>query len=185
MKVKVGVSARHVHLTKEDLNILFGENYELTKYKDLSQTGQYAAEEEVSIKTENGIIENVRILGPVRSYTQVEISKTDSYVLKVNPPVKNSGDLEGAEAVTIVGPNGEVERQCCIIAIRHIHITKEEKDKYNIPDIVSLTKEGIKGGVLDNVQVRADESYTFECHIDLDDANAFNITSGEELVINE
>ena len=134
MKVSIGVSNRHVHVTKEDLEILFGSNYELNKKVDLKQPNQYACLETVTIKTDKDEIKNVRILGPVRNYTQVELSKTDAYKLGINPPLKDSGDLENSSCVSIIGPNGVVTKDCAIIVRRHIHITKEDKIKYNLPD---------------------------------------------------
>ena len=130
MKVRIGVSARHVHVTKEDLNTLFGEGYELTKKVDLTQPGQYACNEQVTLKGPKGEIERVRILGPERGETQVEISRTDSFKLGVKPPVRNSGDLEGAAEITIVGPKGEVTKNAAIIAARHVHATPADAKKY-------------------------------------------------------
>ena len=109
MKISIGVSNRHVHLTKEHLSILFGANYELEKKNDLTQPGQYASTAVVTIKTSKSEIDNVRVLGPIRNYTQVEISKTDAYKLGLNPPVRNSGDLGGSAHITIVGPNGSID----------------------------------------------------------------------------
>jgi len=187
MKVKVGISARHVHLKEEDLQTLFGENYKLTKFKDLTQPGQYAANETVSIKTDKSSFEGVRILGPIRNYTQVEISKTDAYKLKLNPPVKSYGDLDGAETITIIGPKGEVTLSCCILPTRHIHLTNEDREKYNLKnkDKVSLKVEGDKAGIIQNVYIKESENYAFECHLDVDDANAFLIKNGDELEIHE
>ena len=110
MKVNIGVSARHVHVTKEDVKILFGEGYELNKKVDLSQPGQYACNEQVTLEGAKGKIERVRILGPERGETQVEISKTDSFALGVKPPVRNSGDLDGAAEITIIGPKGKITK---------------------------------------------------------------------------
>lgn len=187
MEVKVGVSARHVHVSKEDLNTLFGRDYELTKKVDLSQPGQYACNEQVSLKGPKGTIERVRILGPVRNETQVEISKTDSFTLGVKPPVRNSGDLEGAFEITIVGPHGEVTKNAAIIASRHVHATKEDAKKYGFEgkDVVSLLVKGEKGGILNNVYVRISDEFSFEVHLDTDDANAFLIKNGDvaELIV--
>lgn len=185
MKINVGVSARHVHVTKEDLNILFGEGYELTKKVDLSQPGQYACNEQVTLKGPKGIIERVRILGPERGETQVEISKTDSYALGINPPVRNSGDLDGASEITIIGPNGEITKNAAIIASRHIHMAKEDAVKYGFEgkEFVALKVDGEKGGLLENVYVRINDSFSYEAHIDTDDANAFLIKQGDELEI--
>ena len=128
MKVTVGVSNHHVHLKQSDLDILFG--CELTKKSDLKQPGQFASFEVVTIKTDKSEINNVRVLGPVRNYTQIEISKTDAYKLGLNPPVRSSGNLDNSEIVTLIGPNGSIKTDGCIIADRHIHITYEDKEKY-------------------------------------------------------
>ena len=185
MKINVGVSARHVHVTKEDLNILFGQGYELTKKVNLSQPGQYACNEQVTLKGPKGIIERVRILGPERGETQVEISKTDSFALGINPPVRNSGDLNGASEITIIGPSGEITKNAAIIASRHIHATKEDAIKYGFEgkEFVTLKVEGEKGGLLENVYVRINDNFSYEAHIDTDDANAFLIKQGDELEI--
>ena len=182
MKVKIGISARHVHLTKDDLEYLFGEGYDLNKYKELTQPGEYACEEKVSIIGEKGRIDDVRIVGPLRSYTQVEISKTDAYLLGLNPPVRNSGDLKDSEEITIEY-NGKklLKNNACIIATRHIHINSIEMEKYNLKNNqkVKLKIDSIKGGILDNVFVKSSDNYVFEAHLDLDDANANFIKSGD------
>jgi putative phosphotransacetylase len=181
MKVKIGVSARHIHLTKEDFSLLFGEKCSITKRKDLSQIGEYACNEEVNIISENGKIENVRILGPFREYTQVEISKTDAYSLKINPPVRESGDLNESETITIEKNGNKIVRKCCIISNRHVHINNNELEKYNLHNnqIVKLKINGIKGGILDNVVIKASDSYVLEAQIDLDDANAHLVSNGD------
>lgn len=186
MKISVGVSARHVHLTRENIDILFGEGYNLNKIKELSQTGQYACEEKVTIKTDKSSINNVRILGPSRPYTQVEISRTDAYLLGINPPVRNSGDLKGSETITIIGPKGElIATESCIIATRHIHANEQELIDYNLKDreIVKIKVSGEKGGIMDNVVIKANPNFKFELHIDLDDANAHLIKQGDILEI--
>ena len=182
MKVRIGVSARHVHVTKEDLNTLFGEGYELTKKVDLTQPGQYACNEQVTLKGPKGEIERVRILGPERGETQVEISRTDSFKLGVKPPVRNSGDLEGAAEITIVGPKGEVTKNAAIIAARHVHATIEDAKKYGFEGkkFVSVVVKGEKGGILENVYVRISDKFSYEVHLDTDDANAFLINNGDE-----
>lgn len=182
MKVKIGVSARHVHLTEEDLKVLFGEEAELTKKVDLSQPGQYASNEQVTLKGPKGSIERVRILGPERNETQVEISKTDSFALGINPPVRNSGDLDGAAEVTIVGPKGEVTKNAAIIAARHVHATLEDAKKYGFEgkEFVSVVVKGEKPGILENVYVRISDKFSYEVHLDTDDANAFLIKNGDE-----
>lgn len=181
MKINIGVSARHIHLCESDFKELFGEN-KLTKYIDLTQPGQYACNEKVNLITEKGRINNVRVLGPLRNYTQVEISKSDSYVLGLNPPVRESGDLKGAEDIKIEYKDKIIEvKECCIIADRHIHINEEDSLKYNLKDkqIVKLKVFGEKGGILDNVKVKVLKYAYFECHLDLDDANAHLIKSND------
>ena len=181
MKVSVGVSNRHVHLNKESLSILFGENYELTDIGSLTQPGQFKASETVIIKTSKSEIKNVRVLGPVRDYTQVEISKTDAYKLGLNPPVRDSGDLAGSENITIVGPKGEVSVEGCIIATRHIHILPEQMKLYGLEgtEKVSVLIPGAKGGIITNVSLKVSPNSYFELHLDTDDANAHMIKSGD------
>ena len=134
--VPVGVSNRHIHLTKEHVEILFGKGYQLTKLKELSQPGQYACKEQLTIIGPSmRSIEGVRVLGPERKRSQVEISRTDSFVLKVKPPVRESGDLDGSAPVTIVGPKGIVTlNEGCIIANRHIHMSEEEGKAFGVVD---------------------------------------------------
>ncbi len=182
MKVSIGVSARHVHVTKEDLNILFGEGFELTEKVALSQPGQYACNEQVTLKGPKGTIERVRILGPERNETQAEISKTDSFALGIKPPVRNSGDLEGAAEVTIVGPCGKITKNAAIIAARHVHATLEDAKKYGFEgkEFVTLVVKGEKPGILENVYVRISDKFSYEVHLDTDDANAFLIKQGDE-----
>lgn len=187
MKVKIGVSARHVHLTKDDFKKLFGYD-ELTWLKDLTQPNEFASKETVSIITEKGRINNVRILGPFRDYTQVEISKTDAYSLKINPPIRKSGDLVSSEIVTMEHDGNTITKECCIIATRHIHINTKDLKRYNLEngEVVKLRLGGIKGGILNNVFIKASDNYTLEAHIDLDDANAHFINDKDEgEIINE
>lgn len=187
MKVNIGVSARHVHLSLEDLQILFGKEYKLTQKVPLSQPGQYACNEQVILKGPKGSIERVRVLGPVRKDTQVEISRTDSFALGIKPPVRNSGDLKGAAEITIIGPSGEITKNAAIIAARHIHATKEEAKKYGFEgkEFVSIDIKGEKGGTLENVYVRINDNFSLEVHLDTDDANAFLINNNDqaELII--
>lgn len=182
MKVNVGVSNRHVHLKKEDLEILFGCNYVLEVLRPVNQPGQFASTAKVTLKTDKSEIPNVRILGPVRSHTQVEISKTDAFNLGLNPPVRNSGDIENSEAITIVGPKGVLNlKEGCIIADRHIHITPQKRTELGLNDVseVALKVGGAKGGILNNVKIRCSEQYYFEAHLDTDDANAHLIKNGD------
>lgn len=186
MQIQVGVSNRHVHLKKEDLDVLFGENYELSFYKELKQPGQYASKEKVTIKTEKGEIPNVRILGPIRNYSQVEISKTDAFKLGLNPPVRSSGDLEGSSHITLIGPKGILNlNEGCIIADRHIHITEKQMEEFGLKDLkeVSVKINGIKGGILNNVNLKVAENSYFELHLDTDDANSHLIKDGDVVEI--
>lgn len=182
MKVSIGVSNRHIHLKKEDLNILFGENYSLTPLKNLNQFNQFASTDKVTIKTQKSFISNVRILGPVRSYTQVEISKTDAFKLGINPPVRNSGDLKGSSPIEVIGPKGSILlNEGCILATRHMHITPNERKEYGLENVnkVSIKIDGIKGGILDSVYLSESEDAYFEVHLDTDDANGHLIKDGD------
>lgn len=186
MQIQVGVSNRHVHLKKEDLKTLFGEEYELSFFKELKQPGQFASNEKVTIKTEKAEISNVRILGPVRNYTQVEISKTDAFKLGIEPPVRTSGDLKNSSPITIIGPKGSLNlTEGCIIADRHIHITEKQMEEFGLNNLkeVRLKAEGIKGGIIEHVSLKAAENSYFEAHLDTDDANAHLINDGDILEI--
>ena len=184
MKIKVGVSLRHVHLTEADYNLLFDEEITVKDY--LNQPGQFSANQIVTIENNNKKLEKVRVIGPCRDYTQVEISRTDAYFLGINPPVKSSGDLESAEEINIIGPKGTIKRKACIIADRHIHITKEDREKYGLKeDIYEIKVTGEKGGVFSNVKIKEAPNSYFELHLDSDDANAFNINQNDEVEIIE
>lgn len=181
-EIKVGVSQRHIHLSQSDLETLFGKGYELTKKKTLMGR-EYAAEEVVtlvgpSLKT----IENVRVLGPVRKNTQVEISRTDTFVLKVSPPVRPSGEIEGSEKLVVVGPKGCVYlKQGVIIANRHIHLTPAFAEKHGIKDndyVDVEIEDTVKPTLFYGVQVRVRDDFNVEMHIDTDDANAVGIKNG-------
>ena len=186
-EVPIGVSNRHIHLNKADLATLFGEGYELTPIKDLSQPGQYACKETLTlIGPAMRPIEGVRVLGPLRSKSQVEISATDSYVLKVKPPVRESGKTEGSAGVTIVGPKGVVElKEGCIIANRHIHMSPADGKQFGVKDgdMVTVDVEGKRRTRWYDVQVRVSPDYRLEMHVDTDDANATGIGNGFKVKI--
>lgn len=187
MKVILGVSNRHVHLNKDDYYTLFGDE-PMNKVKDLRQPGQFASDKFVTIKNGDRQISHVRVLGPIRNYTQVEISKTDSFTLKVNPPIRTSGDLEGSSPITIVGPKGELNLdKGCILANRHLHISLEEVKKYGLEGVkkVKVKVNGEKGGILNNVHLKIIEPSLLEMHIDTDEGNAFGVKTGDELEIIE
>ena len=181
MEVVIGVSNRHVHLKKEDYEILFG-NLVIKKKKKINQPGQFASNSFVTLKNGDNEIKNVRVLGPFREYTQIEISKTDSRALKLNPPVRKSGDLKESSPITLIGPNGKLElEEGCIIADRHIHMLPEQAKLYGLEGIekVSVLLKGEKGGIINNVYLRVAPNSYFEMHIDTDDANAHLIENGD------
>jgi len=177
-KVSVGVSNRHVHLTEETYKMLFDE--ELTKKNDLNQIGQFASNQTLTLKTEKTEIPNVRILGPFRSYNQIEISKTDARKFGLNPPVRDSGDVANSEKITLVTPKAEITIEGCIIAHRHVHMNTKEALELGIKDKQPCTLKvpGIKGGTLNAVFKVSDDGF-FETHIDTDEAAAFALNSGD------
>lgn len=185
--IPVGVSNRHIHLSTEHLEILFGKGYELTPFKDLSQPGQYACKELLTIVGPSlRPIEKVRVLGPVRSASQVEISRTDSFVLKVKPPVRESGDIAGSAPITIIGPKGIVTlKEGCIIANRHIHMSEDEGKAFGLKDgdYVNIEANGERKTTFYDVQVRVNKAFKLEMHIDTDDANAAGIGNGAKVKI--
>ena len=187
--VPVGVSNRHIHLTREHLDILFGKGYELTPLKDLSQPGQYACKELLTIVGPSlRPIEEEERLGPLRQQSQGEISRTDSYVLKVKPPVRESGKLDGSAGITIIGPKGVVSlAEGCIIANRHIHMSVEEGAAFGLKDgdYVTVEADGERRTRFYDVQVRVSEAFRLEMHIDTDDANAAGIGNGAKVRIVE
>lgn len=189
-KFIVETSARHVHLSQEHLEILFGKDAKLTNKKDLSQPGQFACEERVTIVGPKKEMPNVSILGPVRPETQVELSATDARSIGITAPIRESGDVAGSGACKIVGPAGEVEiSQGVIIAKRHIHLTPETAAEMNVNDKdivwVKLDTDGRKA-VLGDVVVRVSEKYAPAMHIDTDESNAvsaFNGLEGEIVIL--
>ncbi len=171
MEVVLGVSNRHVHLTEEDYKTLFGDT-KINIVKELLQPGQYASDQVITIKTDKNELNKVRILLPFRSYSQVEISKTDAYTLGINPPIRDSGDLSGASTITLIGPNGEVTKDCAIIAARHIHISPAKKQELGLTnEYVSVSFKGEKPVTFHNVKLKEDPSFVLEFHLDTDDAN--------------
>ena len=185
--IPVGISNRHIHLSREDVDTLFGAGYELSPMKDLSQPGQYACKETLTIVGPSlRPIENVRVLGPVRKASQVEISRTDSYTLKVKPPVRESGKIEGSAPITIIGPKGIVQlKEGCIIANRHIHMSLEDGEKFGVKDneYVTIDAEGERRTRFFDVQVRVHKDFRLEMHLDTDDANAAALKNGSMVKI--
>lgn len=177
MQIKVGVSNRHIHLCKEDADILFGKNYEFKKRNDLMQPGEFACEEVVQVSTDKHTFPYVRVLGPLRDYTQVEVSKSDSILLGINPPVRDSGDLDNSESVWLEGPNGKIfKKNCCIRANRHIHCNKTENIGHNNGDIV---KAFFNDQTIDDIHIKEKDSYILELHIDKDDAQKLGLNTGD------
>lgn len=184
MKVLLGISNRHVHLTEEDYKTLFGDE-PLENIKDLVQPGEYASNQKVTIKTEKNTIGNVRLLGPLRNYSQVEISKTDSFSLGIKPPIRNSGELDDAAEITIVGPNGEVTKKCCIIAARHLHITPEDREKYDLVGVEKVKARVVseKSTLFEDVYIKESPKYALELHLDTDDGNGALAKTGDQIEI--
>ncbi len=184
--VPVGVSARHIHLTQESVEKLFGPGYHLTKKKDL-MGGQFAANETVTIVgLKLRAIENVRILGPVRKADQVEVSATDAVKLGVKVPLRNSGDIAGSAPIAVVGPQGAIYlKEGCIVAARHIHMSPEDArvSGYHDGDVVSVRSDNERKTTFENVLIRVDPSFTLEMHIDTDEANAAEIRTGDTVRI--
>jgi putative phosphotransacetylase len=182
--IPIGVSNRHIHLSREHLTQLFGEGVELTVLKELSQPGQFAANETVTVEGPKGKIENVRILGPARSMTQLEISKTDSFKLGVNPAVRLSGDIEGTPGIAIHGPKGTITvDKGVIIAKRHIHMTPDDAEKFGVKDgqVVKVKTSGERALMFDEVVVRVNENFALDMHIDTDEANAAGLKTGDKV----
>ena len=185
-QVPVGVSARHIHLTQEHVEALFGEGYQLTKKKDL-MGGQYACNETVTIVgLKLRAIENVRVLGPVRKASQIEISATDAMKLGIKAPIRESGDIAGSAPIAVVGPKGAVYmKEGCIIAMRHIHMSPADAAAAGVHDgdIVSVKADNERGTVFNHVKIRVNDSFTLEMHIDTDEANASKIKTGDKVTI--
>lgn len=184
--IPVGISNRHIHLSKKDLEALFGKSYELTEMKPLSQPGQYAAEETVTIEGVKGSIERVRILGPVRKETQIEISRTDTFVLGVKPPVRDSGDIQDTPGVKVVGPKGEVELdKGVIIASRHVHFHPSDAERFGVQNgqEIKIQATGERVISFENVLVRVHDSYALDCHLDTDEGNAAGLHNGDKVTV--
>lgn len=182
MHVPVGVSNRHIHLTQEHAHQLFGQNHEFQVLKPLKQPGQYACQETVTLKGPKGMIPNVRVLGPVRPYSQVEISKTDSYVLGLRPPVRDSGDIDGTPGIEVIGPNGSVVLdRGVILAKRHLHLHPTDAMELGVhdKDLVAVMTKGERRVILEQVLCRVNPNYQLEFHIDTDEANASGLSTGD------
>ncbi len=183
--VPVGISNRHIHLNRADMDILFGPGSSLTPVKDL-QPGQFAAAETVTLLGPEGTLKRVRVLGPLRNESQVEISIGDSFVLGVYPPVRESGKLEGTPGIKVLGPKGEVElKRGVIAALRHIHLDPATAEHMGVHDsqIVRVETKGQRSAVLNNVLLRVSENFAPEMHIDVEEANALGIKNGDRVSV--
>lgn len=180
--VPVGISNRHIHLSQTDLETLFGKGHQLTSTKNLSQPGQFACEEMVSLIGPKGALSKVRILGPVRAVTQVEISRTDSFPLGVTPPVRDSGSINGSAGIIVEGPKGRIElKEGVIIAQRHLHLHTGEAKELGLQDKdkISVKFEGERGVVFNHVLVRVGPNFAKDLHLDTDEANAAGLKNGD------
>lgn len=185
-KIPVGVSNRHVHISQADLEVLFGPGYQLTKKNDLKQPGQYACNETVTIRGPKGQFEQVRILGPVRKESQIEISKTDSFRLGIRPQIRESGDLTGTPGLEMAGPQGTVIlSRGAIIALRHIHMTPAQAQALGVKDkdIVEVETFGERHGIFGDVLIRVSEQFSLEMHVDVDEANACSLSNNDYVLI--
>jgi acetate kinase len=179
----VEVSAHHIHLTQEHVEALFGPGHQLTKHSDLSQPGQYACKEQLAIVGPKGRIERVRVLGPTRKYTQVEIAMTEQFKLGVHPPVRESGDIKDTPGCTLEGSNGSVKLERGVIcALRHIHMTPADALRYGVRDksTVRVRIEGDRKLIFGDVLVRVDPGFALAMHIDTDEANAASVKTGAQ-----
>ncbi|MEL7646580.1 MAG: phosphate propanoyltransferase [Sedimentibacter sp.] len=186
-QVTVGLSNKHVHLSKEHINILYGEGHELTCIKDLSQPGQYACDEKVDLVGPKGTLKGVRILGPARPETQVEISMADGFALGLKDvPVRDSGNTTGTPGLKLVGPCGEVElEKGVIVASRHIHMHTTDAEKFGVKDkdVVSVKVGGQRGLTFDNVLIRVSDSFALDMHLDVEEGNAAGLKNGDAVEV--
>lgn len=180
--VPIGISNRHIHLCQEDLEMLFGKDYQLTKMKELKQPGQFAAKETVTLVGPKGEITDVRILGPLRSKSQVEISITDSFKLGVSATTRESGNIAGTTGITIRGSKGTLKlEEGLIVAHRHIHVPPQFADKFQLKDKgrAKVEMAGERKTIYDNVLIRISDRYALEMHLDTDEANACDVKNGD------
>lgn len=184
LEIPVGISNRHVHLSREDMDVLFGYGSTLTRMKAVKQPGQYAAEETVTLRGPKGELHKVRVLGPLRNSTQVEISVSDSFALGVKAPVRMSGNLLDSPGIEIIGPCGRVTKtDGAIVAWRHIHISPTEAERYGLRDGMEIDVRiaGRRGGILSHVVVRVSADAVLEMHIDVEEANGLGLRNGDRV----
>lgn len=180
-RVPINISARHVHLSREHVETLFGPGYQLQRKANLLQPAQFVCHETVTLETAKSSIRNVRVLGPERKQSQVEISRTDEIALGIDAPIRASGELEGSPGVTLVGPHGRVPLPLGVIqAQRHIHMSPDDARHFGLKDkdMVMVRVAGERGLIFDDVLVRVSDSYRLEMHVDTDEANAADLHAG-------
>ena len=181
-KVEIGISNKHLHLSDADLEALFGQGHKLTVKKDLKQPGQYAADELVDIEGPKGVLKNVRVLGPTRKESQVELAATDARVLGLELPVRESGALDGSPGIKLIGPKGEIKLpKGAIIALRNIHLSTSEAKDAGVEDrqMVTVKTYGSRPLIFEDVLIRTSDSFVNEMHVDTDEGNAAGITNGD------
>ncbi|MBN2725439.1 MAG: phosphate propanoyltransferase [Deltaproteobacteria bacterium] len=181
--VPVALSGRHVHLSQEHVDALFGSGYQLNWLSDLSQPGQYACRETVEVMGPKRSFSKVRVLGPVRKETQVELSTTDGVMLGINLPTRDSGDIKGTPGAYLIGPRGAIKiHEGCIVASRHIHTTPEDAQRLGVHDKqkVWVQIEGARGLIFSDVLIRVSPDFKTELHLDLDEGNAASIRNGDQ-----
>ena len=184
--IGIGVSARHLHLCQKDMAKLFGPGTILHIKKSITQPGQFAAEEQVTLLTEKGLMMKLRVIGPLRKETQIELSLTDARAVGLTPPIRSSGDIDASPGGVLIGPTGQVSiEHGIIVAARHLHLCPETAVKYglNNGDVVSIRTKGERETVFYHVLVRTGEKHADECHIDTDEANASGISSGDQVIV--
>lgn len=177
--ISVGISNRHIHLSEKDKNILFGKDFELKPKRYLKQKGEFASESVLSVKTDYAVIENVRVIGPCRNKTQVELLKSDEKILNIDLPLRNSENLYKSASIILIGPKKEIySKNSTIVANRHIHMNSKEALKYDVKDgeEVQIKKESI---IIDKVSIRVNDLFKLECHLDKDDEKFYNIHTND------
>ena len=187
--IPIGISNRHIHLSRADMDVLFGKGSELTWKSDLKQPGQYACQETVIVRGPKGEFKKVRVLGPLRPETQLEISKTDSFQLGVSTPIRESGDLKGTPGIEIIGPVGSVKKDYgVIVALRHIHMTPADARIFGVKDkdvVNVIVGNDTRRATLTNVLVRVSDKYALEMHIDIDEGNAVGAQNNDPAYISK
>ncbi|MCH8871973.1 phosphate propanoyltransferase [candidate division KSB1 bacterium] len=193
--IPVGISNRHFHISQKDLEVLFGAGYQLHTFRDISQKGQFAAEETIDVEGPKGKISGIRIVGPTRGQTQLEISRSDAYKLGIDPPVRYSGDLAGSPGAKLIGPKGEITlKEGIIVPQRHIHLSPRDAQRFGVRDrqrvfVAPVSKEALDPGceprtiIFANVLIRVDETFVLDFHLDTDEANASGLKNGDQVYI--